>query len=347
MIRQSFGRMLHGAGVPIETATEKEGPRRVQQAALAFLVLLPATTMDAAEPPPRITFRQATGRVCVSIAGREVATYVYEDPRIPRPYLAHVCEPGGIQVTRNHPPIEGTDQTDHATMHPGIWMAFGDLDGTDIWRNRGRVIHERFEREPCGGSGEGEFAVRNRYVTSDGKPICREVCHLKFSVRPEGFLLGWDSTFSADRPFSFGDQEEMGLGVRLATRIAVKSATGGRILTDRGSRNEAAVWGRQARWCDYAGRIEGRFAGIAVMPHPDNFRPCWWHARDYGFLAANPFGRAAFRAGPPSQVTVASDETLRLRFGILVHATSSESELDLAAAYQHYLRIASLATCGD
>ena len=75
------------------------------------------------------------------------------------------------------------------------------------------------------------------------------------------------------------------------------------------------------------------------MPHPGNFRPCWWHTRDYGFVAANPFGRAAFRAGPSSKVVVEPGAPLRLRFGILVHASSNEAELDLPAAYQDYLTV--------
>ena len=39
-----------------------------------------------------------------------------------------------MQVTRHHPPIEGQDRVDHGTFHPGIWMAFGDISGSDYWR---------------------------------------------------------------------------------------------------------------------------------------------------------------------------------------------------------------------
>ena len=37
------------------------------------------------------------GKVQVTIDGQDVATYVYADPNIPRPYFAHVRGPGGIQ----------------------------------------------------------------------------------------------------------------------------------------------------------------------------------------------------------------------------------------------------------
>ena len=111
----------------------------------------------------------------------------------------------------------------------------------------------------------------------------------------------------------------------------------GRIVDSEGRKNGAGIWGKTADWCDYSGSIEGRFAGITMMPHPDNFRPCWWHARDYGFVTANPFGRAAFDAGPSSKVVVRPSSHLRLRFGIRIHVAANEDDVDLPAAYQDYL----------
>ena len=57
------------------------------------------------------------------------------------------------------------------------------------------------------------------------------------------------------------------------------------------------------------GRISPDSAGtpqvVTLMDHPSNLRhPTWWHARDYGFMAANPFGRAAFHAGSPSKMKI-------------------------------------------
>jgi hypothetical protein len=47
--------------------------------------------------------------------------------------------PSGVAVTRHHPPIAGSDATDHDTMHPGVWLAFGDLNAQDFWRNKARI----------------------------------------------------------------------------------------------------------------------------------------------------------------------------------------------------------------
>ena len=272
----------------------------------------------------------------VTYSGQPVATYVFRDRAIPRPYFAHVHAPGGQRVTRNHPPVEGTDLTDHATIHPGIWLAFGDLDGADFWRNKARVVHEAFVDGPAAAADGVSFAVRNRYERADGAVVCQELCRRTFLVRPAGYLLLWDSSFSADREFYFGDQEEMGLGFRVLTPISVQQ--GGTMLDALGRRNEKQIWGHAADWCDYSGVVNGRHIGLTIMCHPGNFRPCWLHARDYGFLAANPFGRSAFGKGPPSKVVVKPGEPLRLRYGVLLHATGENDRPDLQAAYADFVR---------
>ncbi len=282
-----------------------------------------------------VSLEPSHDRVVVRVDDQPVAEYVLVDRDISRPYFAHVKTPHGIQVTRNHPPIEGQDRTDHETMHPGIWLAFGDLNGEDCWRNRARVEHQRFIRDPTGGPGKGSFVEEKVYRDRDGKAICTEHFHCTFHVRPSGYLIEWDSTFSSDRDFYFGDQEEMGLGIRVATPIMGIRA--GRLLDSAGRVGEEQVWGNSARWCDYAGTLAGKHAGITLLAHPDNFRPSWLHARDYGFVAMNAFGREAMRKGNRSKVVVKAGEKFRLRYGVLLH--SSDEAPDLSQAYQDYVQV--------
>ena len=291
-----------------------------------------------ADDPSQFAVATEPGKVVITAGDQAVATYVFRDREIPRPYFAHVRAPGGVQVTRNHPPVEGADRTDHATYHPGIWMAFGDLGGSDFWRNRGRVVHKAFVEGPAVRKGRATFTVRNRYERPDGTAVCRELCRYTLVMRPGGYLLLWDSAFSADEPFYFGDQEEMGLGIRVATPMAVES--GGTILDAQGRKNGRAVWGNASDWCDYRGTIAGRRVGLTILSHPGNFRPSWFHARDYGLLVANPFGRRAFGKGDASRVVVEPGETLRLRYGVLLHAGAEGSRPDLQAAYADYVELA-------
>jgi hypothetical protein len=280
--------------------------------------------------------RAATGKqqVVITAGQQPVATYVFADDKILRPYLAAVHAPGGAEVTRRHPPREGIDPSDHATMHPGIWLAFGDLGGADFWRNKGRVEHERFTSDPQVKDGVLSFAVRNRYLDAD-RLVCQEEAAYSLRLVDGGYLLCWDSTFSGSEPFAFGDQEEMGLGIRLATPLCVTGGSG-TITTSEGKRNEKEAWGTTADWCDYSGTIDGRRVGILLLPHSDNFRPSWLHVRDYGLAVANPFGRKAFTRGAASRVEIKPGQSLRLRFGIWFYSAKADQPLDwkpISAAY--------------
>ena len=90
------------------------------------------------------------------------------------------------------------------------------------------------------------------------------------------------------RDFYFGDQEESGLAVRIASPLRVKGGNG-TIINHRGEKNGADIWGKESKWFDYSGQIKGRHVGLMVAAHPDKPRPSWLHARDYGVVVTNPF----------------------------------------------------------
>ena len=305
----------------------------VRKTAVPFGLLLAAwPVLTRAEDQPTVAFEKKSNNLLTTIGGKAFATYSFDDGPITRPFFKHLHTPDSTLVTRTHPPDPQNDLADHATFHPGLWLAFGDLNGGDFWRNKDRIRHAGFVEDPRGGPGRGWFAVKNHYE-SGGRIIGAEVAQITIRVRPAGYLVLWDSEFTPrDGDLTFGDQEEMGLGIRMATPLAV--VKGGRITNSDGLRDEAQVWGKPADWCAYSGTVDGRRAGVALMPHPQNFRRSWFHARDYGLLVANPFGRNAFTKGAKSEVVIKKGQNLQLRFGILVFS----GEPDLAAAYRDYLR---------
>jgi hypothetical protein len=123
----------------------------------------------------------------------------------------------------------------------------------------------------------------------------------------------------------------MGLGVRVATPLAVKN--GGTLANSEGRVGEKEIWGRVAKWCDASGTIDGKRVGVLVMPDPLNFRKSWFHARDYGLIVANPFGLQAFAGSTdPSRVTVPVGEKFRLRFAVVVHEGDVSAETAASSA---------------
>lgn len=292
--------------------------------------------LTSAAEPALFSVEKQSDRVVISRQGRPLATYVFRDDTIPRPYFRDVHSPRGIQVTRRHPPVKGMDLDDHPTFHPGIWQAFGDLGGSDFWRNKGRVRQVRFAEEPMAKEQSAAFAVENAYENGDTL-IGTEFCRFSILDRPGGTLLLWDSTFRpAAGELVFGDQEEMGLGVRVATPLAV--VKGGAIRNSDGLINERNAWGKQADWCEYSGTIDGTRCGLVIMPDPSNFRRSWFHARDYGVLVANPFGRKAFTKGEASRISVKRDDPLHLQYGILIFDNAPDKPADIPAAYRDFLR---------
>lgn len=286
---------------------------------LTFVVLASACssfmTGLAAE---EFVVEQQADRLAISHGGKPVAEYVFRDEKILRPFFANVHAPGGIKATRNHPPIAGQDATDHDTMHPGIWLAFGDISGQDFWRNKGRIEHVRFTESPAVAKGRLTFGTECRLRGADGAPLCWLTNSFALRALKDAWLLVWDAHFFADAgEITFGDQEEMGFGARVATGITEKN--GGLITSSAGLKTAKATWGQPAEWCDYSGTVDGQNLGITVMPDPKNFRPGWWHNRDYGVFVANAFGREAMKQGAKSAVTVKRGGSLRLRYGAVIH----------------------------
>ncbi|GAB3277050.1 hypothetical protein GCM10027347_50830 [Larkinella harenae] len=288
---------------------------------------------------PTVAFEQKPGELTITIGGKPFASYVYEDPKISRPYFAHVKSSCGIQVTRNNPPQEG-DPKDHATFHPGIWLSFGDINGNDYWRLKSRVEHEMFVEQPKGGPGSGSFTVRNYYMTADGKDrVLAELVKYTILIRPSGTLLLTNSTFSSETSdLAFGDQEEMGLGVRVNTKFTVQYGKG-HITNAEGLKEGAGTWGKASKWVDYSGVIDEKTVGVTIMPDPENFRPSWFHTRDYGLMAANAFGREAMKQGEKSSVAVKKGEKFELGYGVLIYCKSKGQKVDIESAYQDYLQV--------
>src|SRR5689334_11230717 len=92
-------------------------------------LLVSAVRASAESNGQKVSFVEGTGRIAIIIDGMPVAVYSFQDDEILRPYFSHVSTLDGIQVTRNHPAIEGHDLPDHDSFHPGIWMAFADING--------------------------------------------------------------------------------------------------------------------------------------------------------------------------------------------------------------------------
>ena len=278
-----------------------------------------APASASASAPFIPAYEKLPGRLRLRHGGVVLGDFVYEDPKVLRPHWANLRAPDGTVVSRTHPPVPGVDATDHDTMHPGLWLGFGDVSGADFWRNKGRMEHAGFVHEPDVRDGAVHFTTTSRLVAPDGKVVCMAQHALRVSGSGDAWAIDWTATFRSDAgDFWFGDQEEMGFGARVATPLTEKAT--GRIRSSTGRETARETWGQPADWCDYSGTVGGRRAGIVLMADNPGFRPSFWHNRDYGVFVANPFGLAAMKQGEASRVVVPQGRPFTVRFGAVLHS---------------------------
>ncbi len=286
---------------------------------------------------PGIRFIKEKGKLVIVIDGWVAATYQYEHPKTKRPFFANLYSLSDkpIKVSRNFPPIEGKDVMDHGSYHPGIWLAFGDIGGADVWRMKAQVKQVDLS-EVKAGKNRASFKVKNHYLKG-GALICEEECTYSIVRTPMGYWIGYDSQFSSkNQDFYFGDQEEMGLGIRIASSITVKN--GGAMFNSVGGIDEKGTWGKAADWLDYYGTIDGREVGMMLMGHPGNFRRPWFHSRNYGACVLNPFGRKAMKQGAVSKIVVKKKDSFRFRVAVFIHDKKQGEKLDREAVFKSYIK---------
>ena len=304
--------------------------RMIAWTGFLLVSLLTSTLLLSAEKPP-VTFEKKTNKLIIRIGDKPFAEYVFQDPDLARPYFSNVFSPAGIKVTRNHPAKPG-DQQDHP-HHTGIFFTFGDLNGQDFWHGKGKTRHLNFVVHPESRPGAGFFIVRNLYSSPDGKtPYCAGTCHYLIEVVPQGYRLSMDTRISwDDGNFSFGSKEEGGLAARVATALNVDK--GGTMIDSSGRSGGKAIWGQQADWVDYSGSLQGQHVGITLMAHPGNFNRCWWHARDYGLIAGNPFGPLNQKG---LRKVIKPGTALHLRYAAVIHSHPEAAQYQPAKAFQQY-----------
>lgn len=254
-----------------------------------------------------------------------------------KPYLFPLLGPGQVAMTRGFPmkTVEGEEQ-DHP-HHRSLWFAHGDVDGHDFWADadgKARIVH--VEVVEAKGGECGVVKTKSRWEW-DGTPLLDDVRTLEFAGDEKQRTIDFrvELTPSGDA-VRFGDTKEGTFAIRLneELRLAGPRATGA--IRDSEGRKDGECWGKRASWVDYAGKVGGKPVGVAIFDHPSNLRhPTWWHVRDYGLFAANPFGVHDFEVKPKGEgdYVLEKGATLALRYRVVLHAGErTKEELEAEAA---------------
>lgn len=264
------------------------------------------------------------------IAGNQLFTSFCYSDTLKKPILFPIKAADGITVTRGFPvsPRKG-EQADHPHQ-VGYWFTYGDVSGINFWGNgnwipdslkyKYGVIRVKNIEKIENLKGKAVLTVNLEWVKSDGSVMMEEHTVFTFTAGKDSRVIDRLSTFTARLPeIAFPDTKEGATGIRVArfldfptfktssmvdengmiTKSDVPNEEGvsGNYLSSEGVEG-SAVWGTRAKWMKLYGHTSGDTISIVFMDHPSNpVFPTYWHARDYGLFAANPFGVKDFTKG--------------------------------------------------
>ena len=307
---------------------------------------VPWTGKQATSTPNQgVRITQLDDRLRVELDGQLFTEYRFR--QVPRPYWYPLLGPGQLALTRNWPIVDipGEERDDHP-HHRSLWFAHGGVNGQDFWNektNCGSIVHQRFTRIQSDRQ-VGLIESQNQWVAVNGSVVCTDDRTMRiYRPGPAGErVFDFEVTLHASHgPLTLEDTKEGTMAVRMAQTLVINGKFGqGHVLNSLGLRDVAA-WGKRADWCDYYGPVDGQTVGIAMFDHPLNPRhPTWWHVRDYGLFAANPFGQHDFENltdKSAGNLVVPAGASVTFRYRFFLHAHDSE-QAGVAQRYQDYLQ---------
>jgi hypothetical protein len=282
--------------------------------------------------------RYSEGDGTITIDGKPFATF-YKGADANKPFLAPLRSASGKVVTRGFPmqkDIPG-ESKDHL-HHRGLWFTYDDINGVKFWENdpsytRGKIgkVVVR-DTKWKGGDKSGTLTVTNDWNDPDGKTLVVETNAMTFYSDPKLRTIDFHVTLTPKVDVTLGDTKEGAFAIRLAEPFTAKG--GGKMLNAEGKSGMREVWGKRSAWVDYTATLDGEALGVAIFDHPSNPRhPTYWHARDYGLFALNPFGRKSFDPTQEESIwKIPAGQNVEFRWRVVVHP----ADADVAALYKNY-----------
>jgi len=282
----------------------------------------------------------AVDSIAVTIDGKPFTTYHY-GAEVAKPYLAPVRSASGKIVTRGFPMEDLPGESRDHLHHTGLWFSYDDVNGIKFWENHpsytkphmGRIVVRNSEFTD--GDHVGTLTATNEWRDPNGKALLVETRKMMFYSDPKLRTIDFEITLTAAEDLTFGDTKEGAFAIRLAEPFTERK--GGLMVDADGRSKMVNVWGKRSNWVDYTAEVDGERLGVAMFDHPGNPRhPTYWHARDYGLFALNPFGRNAFDPNAEeSQWKLPKGQKLTFRWSVVVHPGDAETG-HVADLYKQY-----------
>jgi hypothetical protein len=313
--------------------------------------------LRSADKSETVKLQKQAESVSVVIGGAEFTTF-YFGSNSPKPYMAPLRSAKGTVLSRGFPmrtDIPG-ERHDHP-HHRGLFFAHGDINGIDFWGEqqlsqaaqtaggkiyssedlpKGRTVFRKLDEIKSKGP-SGTLKAEFDLLNPDGKSLGTEIQEYTFHGDATTRVIDCAFTLIADQdvPLKMGDTKEGTFAIRVVNGL---TEPGLKMSNSEGKVGVDQIWGKRANWVDYSGEVDGESVGIAIFDNPANIKhPTYWHARDYGLFAVNPFGEHDFFHDPKrdGSVTIPQDQSLTLRYRVFIHHGDA-AEAHVAERYQLY-----------
>jgi hypothetical protein len=274
--------------------------------------------------------RFSRDQIAIDLDGKPFTTFQY-GADYGRPFLAPLRSASGKTITRHFPMEQVPGESRDHLHHTGLWFSYDDVNGTKFWENDpsytkpnlGRIVVRNAQYKD--GDRSGTLTAVMEWRDRNGKILLLEDRSMVFYSDPKLRTIDFDITLTAAEDVTFGDTKEGAFAIRLADGFTERK--GMKMVDADGRVSMANIWGKRSNWVDYSAVIEGELLGIAILDHPGNPRhPTYWHARDYGLFALNPFGRNAFDSTQEeSQWKLPKGQKLQFRWRVIIHPGDAET----------------------
>ena len=307
------------------------GFRAFSKTLFLILPLINVFVLQAGENIKKIELKKTTAGLDICYGEKVIAEFSHTQTPQGRPFICNIHTLDGIKVTRNYP-ITDKDQDDHP-HHQGLFHTFSQLNGIDFWHMKGMAKHRLFTVPPKDGN-PASFSAESVYLDRDGEtPLLKETMSYGFHITSQGLLITINAIIEAEaEKVIIGSKEEGGIAIRVASDLRVQK--GGKMIDNKGRKGGKAIWGKAARWVDNSGKKKGRWVGATLFASHSDLGVFHWHSRDYGLIAANPFGPLN---KAPDRI-LKKGEKLSFNYGLMVHSHEQASEYSPKKAEGIYLK---------
>ena len=288
-----------------------------------FVMLFPP---NRATSQSTITIAQNSDRSITVKVDNELFTR-YDFKSYAKPIFYPVLGPQQQPMTRGYPMKKQSGEADDHPHHKSMWLGH-EINGIDFWTEKGGKVQLQSIKID---EAKHSFVAKHQWViTNSNKVIANDKVTATFGSKDNVRWIDYQIEFwPTDEPLVFNDTKEGFFAIRVHPNLrttadpkrGVERATG-QMENSEGQQGKK-IWGKKARWVHYFGKTdERRTFGIVMMDHPSNLRhPTTWHARDYGLLAANPFGLHHFQKADKGagEYSVPVEKSVNFHYRTLFH----------------------------